>query len=74
MSVAHGGLVVACFATVPKIRGFKPVRGQWIFKDDKVRSTASFGEEIMPSVPRRKIYGMIKNKASMKEIHVGKIH
>jgi hypothetical protein len=32
--VALGGLVVV-LATGPKVRGFKPGRGRWIFKDDK---------------------------------------
>jgi hypothetical protein len=27
----------------PKFRGFKPGRERWIFKDDKIRSTTSFG-------------------------------
>jgi hypothetical protein len=42
-------------ATGPKDRGFKPGRGQWIFKGDKIRSTTSFGGEVKPSLPCRKI-------------------
>jgi hypothetical protein len=30
-----GGLVVSVFATGPKVRGFDPDRGQWIFKGVK---------------------------------------
>jgi hypothetical protein len=30
-----GGLVVSVLATGPKVRGFDPDRGRWIFKDDK---------------------------------------
>jgi hypothetical protein len=30
-----GGLVVSVLATGPKVRGFDPDRGQWIFKGDK---------------------------------------
>jgi hypothetical protein len=30
-----GGLVVIVFAIRPKVRGFKPGRGRWIFKGDK---------------------------------------
>jgi hypothetical protein len=33
--VALGGLVVSVLATGPKIRGFDPDRGRWIFKGDK---------------------------------------
>jgi hypothetical protein len=35
IAVALGGLVVSVLATGPKIRGFDPDRGRWIFKDDK---------------------------------------
>jgi hypothetical protein len=34
-AVALGGLVVSVLATVPKVRGFDPDRGRWIFKGDK---------------------------------------
>jgi hypothetical protein len=30
-----GGLVVSVLATGPKVRGFGPDRGRWIFKGDK---------------------------------------
>jgi hypothetical protein len=33
-SVALGGLVVSVLATGPKVRGFNPGRGRWIFKGD----------------------------------------
>jgi hypothetical protein len=33
--VAFGGLVVSVLATGPKVRGFSPGRGRWIFKGDK---------------------------------------
>jgi hypothetical protein len=33
--VALGGLVVRVLATGPKVRGFDPDRGRWIFKGDK---------------------------------------
>jgi hypothetical protein len=52
--VALGGLVVSVLATGPKVRGFKPGRGRWIFKGDKIRSTPSFGGEVKPSVPCRR--------------------
>jgi hypothetical protein len=31
----HGGPVVSVFATGPKVCGFNPGRGRWIFKGDK---------------------------------------
>ena len=34
-SVALGGPVVSVLATGPKVRGFNPGRGRWIFKGDK---------------------------------------
>jgi hypothetical protein len=34
-SVDLGGLVVNVLATGPKVRGFDPDRGRWIFKGDK---------------------------------------
>jgi hypothetical protein len=33
--VAIGDLVISMLVIGPKIRGFKPSRGRWIFKDDK---------------------------------------
>jgi hypothetical protein len=33
--VALGGLVVSVLATGPKVCGFNPGRGRWIFKGDK---------------------------------------
>jgi hypothetical protein len=48
-------------ATGPKVRGFKPGRGQWIFKGDKIRSTTSFGGEVKPSLPCRKILRHVKD-------------
>jgi hypothetical protein len=34
------GLVVSVLATGPKVRGFDPDRGRWIFKGDKIPSEA----------------------------------
>jgi hypothetical protein len=34
-AVVLGGLVVGVLATGPKVRGFDPDRGRWIFKGDK---------------------------------------
>jgi hypothetical protein len=46
--------VVSVLATGPKVRGFDPDRGRWIFKDDKNQSTTSFGGAVKPSVPCRR--------------------
>jgi hypothetical protein len=35
LCVDIGGLVVSVLATGPKVRGFDPNRGRWIFKGDK---------------------------------------
>jgi hypothetical protein len=40
----------------------------------KFGSTPSFGAEVKPSVPCRKILQRVKNPYSMNEIFVGKIH
>jgi hypothetical protein len=41
----------------PKVRGFKPDRGRWIFK---IRSTTSFGGQVKPWPPCRKILRHVK--------------
>jgi hypothetical protein len=47
--------VVSVLATRPKVRGFDPDRGQWIFlRVIQIRSTTSFGGEVKPSVPCRR--------------------
>jgi hypothetical protein len=38
-----GGLVVVVLVIEPKVHGFRPDQGQWIFKGDKSCSTTSFG-------------------------------
>jgi hypothetical protein len=35
VSVAVGGVMVSVLASGPRVRGFKPGRGRWIFKGDK---------------------------------------
>jgi hypothetical protein len=42
-------------ATGHKSRGFKPGRGDEFLMAIKIRSTTSFGWEVKPEVPRRKI-------------------
>jgi hypothetical protein len=50
--------------------GFKPDRVRCTLRAIKIRSTTSFGVEIKPAVPRRKIVWCVKNAYSMK----GKIY
>jgi hypothetical protein len=50
-----GVLVAIVLATEPKVRGFKPGRGRWIFKGGKISDTTSFGGEVNPWAPCRKI-------------------
>ena len=38
-----------------QVRGFKPGRSRRIFKGEKILSTPSFGGELKPSVPCRRI-------------------
>jgi len=49
-----GGLGIACWPLVPKVRGFKPDRSRRIFKGKKILSTPSFGGEVKPSVSCRR--------------------
>jgi hypothetical protein len=65
-----GGLVVSVLATGPKVRGFDPDR-RWILRVIKIRSTTSFGGEVMPSVPcKRHVkepYGMNGTSSACKQ-------
>jgi hypothetical protein len=54
--VVHGGLMVSMFVIGPKFRGFKPGQGGLILMAIKIRSKTSFGRQVKPSVPRRKIF------------------
>jgi hypothetical protein len=59
--VVLGGLVVIVLAIGTKIREFRPGRGRWIFlRAIKIRSTTSFGGEVKPSIPCRKILRHVK--------------
>jgi hypothetical protein len=49
--VTPGGLLVNVPVIASKVGGFKPGRGRCVFKDDKIRSTTSFGWEVKPSDP-----------------------
>ena len=52
--IGFGGLGVACWPLVPKVRGIKPGRSRRIFRAKKILSTPSFGGEIKPLVPCRR--------------------
>jgi hypothetical protein len=47
--------VVIVLAIRPKVRRFKPGQGRWILRANKIRSATSFGGEVKPAVPCRKI-------------------
>jgi hypothetical protein len=52
--------VVSVLATGPEGRGFEPGQGYGILREIKIRSTHSFGWEIKPEVPCRKILRHVK--------------
>jgi hypothetical protein len=60
--------MVSVLATGPKVHRFKPEQGNGFLRVIKFHSTTSFRGEIKLTVPCRKIYGMLKNPTSMKEI------
>jgi hypothetical protein len=43
--------VVSVLASGPKVRGFKPGRGNEFLRAIKIRSTPFFGWEVKPEVP-----------------------
>jgi hypothetical protein len=47
--------MVSVLAIGPSVRGFKPLRCDGILKAIKIRSTTSFGGEVKPLDPCRKI-------------------
>jgi hypothetical protein len=53
--VRLGVVVVSALATGPKVREFKPGRSDGFLRAIKIRSTSSFGSEVKPEVPCRKI-------------------
>jgi hypothetical protein len=56
-----GDVVVNVLATGLKGRGFKPRLGDGFLKVIKIRSTRSFGWEVKPEVPCRKIVPHVKD-------------
>jgi hypothetical protein len=54
-----GDVMVSVLATGPKVRGLKPGRGDEFSRAIKIRTT-SFGEEVKPTAPCRKILRHVK--------------
>jgi hypothetical protein len=52
--------VVSVLATEPKGRRFEPKQGDVFLRAIKIRSTPSFGWEVKPEVPCRKILRHVK--------------
>jgi hypothetical protein len=48
------GVVVSVLAVGPKVRGFKPTRGDGFLRAIEIRSTLFFEGEVKPSAPCRK--------------------
>jgi hypothetical protein len=58
--VVLGGVICIVLAIGPKVRGLKPSRERWLFNGEKIRSMTSFGGEVKPSSPGRKILQNVK--------------
>jgi hypothetical protein len=58
-TVVFGG-VISVFAVGPKVRGLNPGRGDGFLRAIKIRSTSSFGGEVKPEAPFRKILRNVK--------------
>jgi hypothetical protein len=50
-----GGVMVSVLATKPKCHGFEPGEGEGVLRAIKIHSTPSFGWEVKPEVPCRKV-------------------
>jgi hypothetical protein len=56
-----GGVTVSKSAIRPKVRGFKPGRGDGFLRAIKIRSFPCFGGRIKPEAPNRYILRHVKN-------------
>jgi hypothetical protein len=56
-----GGIVASELATGPKGRGLEPDKGDGFLRAIKIHSTPSFGWELKPEVPCRKISQHVKD-------------
>jgi hypothetical protein len=50
--------MVSVLAIRPKVRGFKPDRGDGFLRAIQILSKTSFGRKVKPEDPSQKIYGM----------------
>jgi hypothetical protein len=57
----------------PRFVGSNLAEDDGFLRAIKIRSATSFGGEVKPSVPCRKMYGMLKNPTSMKKHFIDKI-
>jgi hypothetical protein len=74
IDVSVGGLLVSVLVG-PKVRGFKPGRGRWIFKGVKIRSTTFFERKVKPPVPCLSFYGTLRNSVEYeRDTSSAKIH
>jgi hypothetical protein len=55
-----GGVMVSVLAIEPKVRGFKPGRGDGFFRAIEIRSTSCLGGEVKLSAPCSKILRHVK--------------
>jgi hypothetical protein len=62
---AVDALMVIVLDIGPKVRGFKPERGNGFLKAIKICSMPPFGGEVKPSAPCRKILGHIRSHFQM---------
>jgi hypothetical protein len=53
--------MVGVLATGPKVRGFKPSRGNEFLRATKIRSTPSFKGDVKPEAQCHKILWHVKN-------------
>jgi hypothetical protein len=53
--------VVSVLSTGPKVFGFEPGQGNGYLRSIKISSTPSFGREVKPEVPCRKIVRLVKD-------------
>jgi hypothetical protein len=53
--------MVSVLAVGPKVRGFKLGRRDVFLRAIKIRSTPSFGGELKPSAPCRKVLRYVRN-------------
>jgi hypothetical protein len=60
LNVVLSGLMASALANGTTVRGFNPGRGGWILRAIRIRSAPSFGGEIKPSAPSRKILRNVK--------------